>query len=52
MGLLSFSNMEGAVEAVKEICNNYKHHMKAARQLAEDIFNSDVCLNKMLESIV
>ena len=51
-GLFRFSNMEGAVEAVKEICNNYKHHMKTARQLAEEIFNSDVCLNKMLESCI
>ena len=47
-GLLVFSNLEEAVARVKEIENNYAYHANAARELAENIFNSDQCLTKML----
>jgi len=48
-GLLTFKNMQEAVEGVREIDCNYKAHMNAARELAEEFFDSKKCLNSMLE---
>jgi hypothetical protein len=48
-GLLVFHDMDEAVAGVNNINTNYQHHMKAARRLAEEVFNSEICLNKMLE---
>ncbi len=49
-GLLSFTNMEEAVECVKEIDSNYKKHMMAARGLAEDYFTHKKVLPELLNS--
>jgi len=47
-GLLAFSSIKEAVAGVQEIDGNYARHSAAARALAEDVFNSAVCLPRML----
>ena len=42
--------MEEAIAGLKEIDNSYKNHSKAAREIAEEFFDSDRCLNEMLEA--
>ncbi len=48
-GLLAFRDLEGAVAGVNEINANYQYHVKAARNLAEEVFNSKVCLKAMID---
>lgn len=47
-GMLSFSNLEEAVERVAEIEGNYPSHARAARELAEGYFGSRECLDEIL----
>jgi hypothetical protein len=47
-GLLAFRNLEEALAGVREINANYTNHCRAARQLAEECFDSDVVLARIL----
>jgi hypothetical protein len=47
-GVLDFRDMDEALAAVAEIDGNYELHCRWARELAEDLFNSDRQLNAML----
>ena len=47
-GLLLFSTIEEAAAGVREILGNYATHSKAARELAEDYFDSDKILGPLL----
>jgi hypothetical protein len=49
-GLLAFTDVDGAVDAVRAVDADYEHHARAARQLAEDVFPSTVWLPRMLEA--
>ncbi len=49
-GLLVFKNLSEALAGVEEIDGNYPAHMRAARELAEEYFNSDKCLRSMLSA--
>ena len=48
-GLFSFSNLQEAADAVKEINKDYEYHSKEARKIAEKYFDSDKVLGKMLK---
>jgi hypothetical protein len=50
-GLLTFSDVEEAVEAVARVARDPEHHATAARQLAETHFSSDVVLPELLDAI-
>ena len=50
-GLLTFSTLEEAVAGAEEICGNYPRHARAARSLAEDRFDSDRVLRKLLAKL-
>lgn len=50
-GLFAFVGIEEAVEAIQKIINNKQHHGNAARDIAEEYFNSDKVLNSLLEKI-
>lgn len=50
-GLLGFSNLEQAVEALREVSENLLEHGKAARQLAEEFFDSRKVLGKVVEAM-
>ena len=47
-GLLSFSNMEEAIQGVESIEHDYNRHAKAARAIAEEYFDSDKVLSQLV----
>lgn len=50
-GLLSFTTVEQAVDGIREITTNYAEHCRAAREVAEKQFASDVVLTRLLEEL-
>jgi hypothetical protein len=50
-GLLSFSTPEEAVRAIQSMNEDYTGHCRAARQLAEAYFDSNVVLQSMLKQV-
>ena len=50
-GLLSFANLDEAQAGVEEICRNYDRHCRAARRVAEEQFDSDKILWRLLEQV-
>jgi len=48
-GLFSYTNLEEAVTAIREITANYSQHAKAARMIAEEHFDSNTVLNQLIE---
>jgi hypothetical protein len=48
-GLLTFSTLDEAVAGVDEINGNYARHCKRAREIAEEYFDSDKVLGRLLE---
>jgi hypothetical protein len=47
-GLLTFRNLEEAVDGVARIDSEYDKHMRAARKIAEEFFDSGQCLKAIL----
>jgi hypothetical protein len=47
-GIVAFTSMDEAVAGVEEINSNYDRHSKAAREIAEEYFNSRRTLEPML----
>jgi hypothetical protein len=47
-GLLTFRNLQEAVDGVARIDSDYQKHMRAARKIAEEFFNSGRCLEEIL----
>jgi hypothetical protein len=50
-GLLSFRTMDEAIEGAARIAREYQEHCRAARQLAEEYFDSDKVIGQMLAEI-
>lgn len=50
-GLLTFTNLEEAVEGVEKINRDYQRHSKAARAIAEEYFDSDKVLSNLLSKL-
>lgn len=50
-GLVTFSTLDEAVAGVNEIAANYAVHCRAARELAEEYFDSDKVLTRLLTRI-
>jgi hypothetical protein len=50
-GLVVFSTLEEAVAGVEEITANYQAHCRAAREIAEEYFDSDRVLTRLLDSL-
>lgn len=50
-GLLRFTTMEEAAAGVRDICGNYERHARAARAIAEEHFDSDKVLTRLLDQI-
>jgi len=51
-GLLVFSNLDEARNAVASVVDDYARHSRAARQIAEHKFDSDRVLGVLLERLV
>jgi hypothetical protein len=47
-GLLAFRTLEEAVWGVEELTRNYGGHARAARRIAEEYFDSDIVLPRLL----
>jgi hypothetical protein len=50
-GLLLFSDLEEAVDAVDRVASDPYHHRASARNLAEDYFSSDLVLRELLTAV-
>lgn len=50
-GLIAFSTLDEAIAGLQEIETRYQHHAAAARELAEERFDSDIVLSGLLERI-
>jgi len=50
-GILAFRDPDTAVDCLDDISSNYRHHCKAARQVAEEYFDSRKVLQKLLDDI-
>jgi hypothetical protein len=50
-GLLTFTTLEEAVAGADAIAANYEGHCRAARSIAEEYFDSDKVLGKLLKEI-
>jgi formate-dependent phosphoribosylglycinamide formyltransferase (GAR transformylase) len=50
-GLLSFTTVAEAVEATSQIASDYATHSRAARVIAEEFFDSDKVLTKLLKTV-
>jgi hypothetical protein len=50
-GLLVYSTLEEAAAGVEEIERNYEKHSRAARAIAEEYFDSDKVLSRLLEKL-
>jgi len=48
-GLLAFRTIEDAAEGAREITADYERHSRAARSLAEEEFDSNRVLGRLLE---
>lgn len=48
-GVLPFSTIDEAVNAIQEVETNYELHAKAARCIAEEHFNSKLVLTRLIE---
>ena len=48
-GILGFRTMEEAVAAIREVEGDYPRHAKAARAIAEEYFDSDKVLTRLIE---
>jgi hypothetical protein len=49
-GVLTFQTLEEAVDAIREVEAHYPRHAEAARGLAEEYFDSDKVLGRLLEA--
>lgn len=47
-GLLTFTTFEQAVEAIKSVTRDYERHSRAARSIAEEYFDSNRVLTRLL----
>ena len=50
-GLLTFSTLDEAVEATSAIKRDYPRHARAARRLAEDLFDSSKVLGRLVKQL-
>ena len=50
-GVMAFSSLDEAVQAIKEVESNYAYHADAAREIAREYFSTEVVLKQMLNDI-
>jgi hypothetical protein len=51
-GILAFSSMDEAIAAINRVEADYPHHALAAREIAEQYFDSDRVLNRLIEEVM
>ena len=50
-GVFAFQTMEDAINAIDSLNCDYRHHARAARRVAEEYFDSDKVLPRLLEKL-
>jgi hypothetical protein len=50
-GLLAFETMEELLEGLQKVGDDYTKHSRAARMIAEEYFDSDKVLNRLLQQV-
>jgi hypothetical protein len=50
-GLFSFASCDDVLHAIEELNRDYSRHARAAREIAEEYFNSDRVLNSLLQQL-
>jgi hypothetical protein len=50
-GILVFKTLGEAIGAIREVNGNYKHHALTARAVAEEYFDSDKVLTKLIDTV-
>jgi glycosyltransferase involved in cell wall biosynthesis len=50
-GLFAFESTEDVLAAIEELRANYTRHARAARAIAEELFNSDKILSRLLDRL-
>ncbi len=50
LGLVPFADLDEAAAGVRAIDSNYDRHSRAARELAQEFFDTRKCLNEMLSA--
>jgi hypothetical protein len=50
-GMVTFTSLEEAAAGVEEIAANYTRHCRAAREMAEEYFDSDKVLSRLLGAL-
>lgn len=50
-GVLAFTDVESAVDAINKVSSNMAYHAKQAREIAGEYFDSNKVLTKMLEQL-
>lgn len=48
-GVLTFRTLDEAAEQIRDVAGNYDRHCRAARAIAEEYFNSDVVLSRLVQ---
>jgi hypothetical protein len=50
-GLIAYSTLEEAIDAVEDVERSWQRHSRSARELAEGYFDSDRVLSRLLEEL-
>jgi len=50
-GLIAFDDLDGAVDAIREVEGNWARHSATAREIAEEFFAADVVLGRLVERL-
>jgi hypothetical protein len=50
-GLISFRTMDEAIEGAHRIVREYEHHCRAARRVAEEYFDSDRVIRRLIDEV-
>jgi hypothetical protein len=51
-GILQFDTLNEAVRAIREVESNYEHHVNAAQEIANEYFDSDKVLNRLVQDVI
>ena len=51
-GLLAFSSADEAAACVEEVTRDYERHSRASRAIAEELFDSDKVLSRLLDAVL
>lgn len=50
-GLFAFMNMDEILDAIESICSNYPKHSRTARAIAEQYFDAETVIGKLVEEL-